>query len=89
MAVCEYEGKGNTMEMSKEDMDRFTSPAMQELGRRVFAAVLSYQMGNALQTEYKKIKDGEYGPISPAWAAMGWEVLLIMTGGKTKDGRGA
>lgn len=41
--------------MTKNETD-WDDPGYQELGRRVSAALVSYQMGNALQTEYIKLK---------------------------------
>jgi hypothetical protein len=46
--------------MTKNEID-WNDPAFQELGRRVLAALISYQVGNALQTEYTKLKGAEIG----------------------------
>jgi len=56
--------------MSKE-MD-WNAEDMQELGRRVCAACVSYQMGNALQTEYRKMKGKAVGE---HWARWGWDMI--------------
>jgi hypothetical protein len=57
--------------MTKNETD-WDDPGYQELGRRVSAALVSYQMGNALQTEYIKLKDAkiDHGICEASWTLL-------------------
>jgi hypothetical protein len=57
--------------MTKNETD-WDDPCYQELGRRVSAALVSYQMGNALQTEYIKLKGAkiDHGICEVSWALL-------------------
>lgn len=67
-------GQGGEMKRERE-----FNESKNELGRRILAALLSYQLGNSIVTEYKKMP----AKVDPSWGEIGWDLLTKMVNGIT------